>query len=49
MIVEVDTKAIRQKLMVERRKQPEKTRIANENYYDGVLDALIEVEKCQQS
>lgn len=43
-IMDIDTKAIRTKLMLARRSE-NKSQEANSGYYDGVLDALFEVEK----
>ena len=42
--MDIDTKAIRTKLMLARRNE-NKSREANDGYYDGVLDTLIEIEK----
>ena len=42
--MDIDTKAIRTKLMLARRLE-NKSQEANSGYYDGVLDALLEVEK----
>ena len=41
----IDTKAIRTKLMSARREEHPNTN--HDHYYDGVLDALIEIEKIQ--
>ena len=43
-IMDIDTKAIRTKLMLARRSE-NKSVESNNGYYDGVLDALIEIEK----
>ena len=43
----IDTKVIRAKLMAER-KSEKMSLEADNSYYDGVLDALLEVEKQQE-
>lgn len=45
--IEIDTKKIRKKLMAERKKE-RPDQIHNDSYYDGVMDAFLEVEKCPQ-
>lgn len=39
------TKSIRTRLMSERKRE-KKSKESDSGYYDGVMDALIEVEKC---
>jgi len=43
--MQIDTKAIRFKLMSERKVANLKISPSNDPYYDGVMDALMEVEK----
>ena len=44
----IDTKAIRTKLMRERVGEHH-PKASNDSYYDGVMDALIEIEKEQKA